>query len=193
MRTSLFLLLSLLLLNGCSLSDKPTAKEKALMVTSADIERQYSIKSQGRFSRLTNYFSRSIEFDYTANGKNFFLNSRVAAFRNTGEALFNTKAQASGALIGLKMSDHEFTRRALELQGEYGEGASLELLLSDDKPVGNLFHATLGRKSVFLVISGLYFEDADDFEDFIEPQITAVEAYDPPNPLTGWFGEQEEE
>ena len=76
----------------------------------------------------------------------------------------------------------------MPLETKLASRASLKLLTQDGEPVGNLFYATVGNKSMFTIFTGVYFEQPEDFETFIAPKLLALREYQHSDPILTWAG-----
>ncbi len=95
-------------------------------------------------------------------------------------------AETFGASFGLHHSGLE--QEDLLLETTLASRASLKLLTQDGEPVGNLFYATVGNKSMFTLFTGVYFEQAEDFEAFIAPKLLQLREYQHSDPILTWAG-----
>lgn len=97
-------------------------------------------------------------------------------------------AETFGASFGLHHSGLE--QEDLLLETTLASRASLKLLTQDGEPVGNLFYATVGNKSMFTLFTGVYFEQAEDFEAFVAPKLLALREYQHSDPLLSWASDK---
>ena len=133
------------------------------------------------------YLNRTVELSYVnERSKGFYLYSGVTLNPNASDALIQGYAGKFGANQSLKSND--VIRQELQLSDVLPSGSSLDLLLKNGKPMGNMFFTRAGNKSVFIFFAGVHFEHAADFEAFIQPYLQRVRDYESRDPLLGWFG-----
>ena len=82
--------------------------------------------------------------------------------------------------LGLRLSSLESVERNDLFR--YGEKSRFALVESQGKTVGNVFAMCHSRTALFVVIVGLYFDDADTWRALIEPTLQALEAFEAANP-----------
>lgn len=182
----LFAMFAVLSLGGCFDNEAPLDEERRLLLSGADFA-AYEAPSEGRYGKLVSYAARSIDLNFESTGSDwFYLYSGVSLYPRAGDALLTSYAETFGAEFALQRSGLE--QRSLELEADLGTRASLKLLLQDGEPVGNLFYASVGNKSFFTIFTGVYFEEAEDFEAFIAPKIATLRAYRHDDPLLAWAG-----
>ncbi|MDH1440699.1 hypothetical protein N5O88_21395 [Pseudomonas sp. GD03721] len=173
----LVLLLSLLALAGCVDNEPPLAEERRLLLSGEDFA-AYEAPDEGRYEKLVTYAARSIDLSFESEGSDwFYLYSGVSLYPRAGDALMTSYAETFGASFGLRDSG-------------LASRASLKLLTQDGEPVGNLFYATVGNKSMFTIFTGVYFEQAEDFEAFIAPKLLALREYQHSDPLLSWTSDK---
>ena len=80
-------------------------------------------------------------------------------------------------LIGLKASGVE--DREVQMKTSSNEQSKLRLLVKGDKPLGNIFTTRDGRKTYFIVVTGLYFDDAEDWKKLFAPKLEQLAGYSP--------------
>lgn len=184
----MLVLLATVSLGGCIDTEPPLAEERRLLLSGADFA-VYQAPAEGRYEKLVSYAARSIDLSFESGDSDwFYLYSGVSLYPNAGDALMTSYAEGFGASFGLSGSG--LAEQELELELDLASRASLKLLTQDGEPVGNLFHATVGNKSLFTIFTGVYFEDAADFAAFIEPKLSALRAYRHDDPLLSWAGKR---
>ncbi|RIA35210.1 hypothetical protein DFO61_1876 [Ectopseudomonas oleovorans] len=185
---NVLMLLSLLSLAGCIDHETPLAEERRLLLSGEDFA-AYEAPAEGRYEKLVTYAARSIDLSFESEDSDwFYLYSGVSLYPRPADALMTSYAETFGASFGLR--DSGLAQQELELDTQLATRASLRLLTQDGEPVGNLFYATVGNKSMFTIFTGVYFEQADDFEAFIEPKLLALREYDHADPVLSWVGDK---
>ena len=179
----LFVALSL---GGCIDNEPPLAEERRLLLSGEDFA-AYEAPDDGRYEKLVTYAARSIDLSFESEGSDwFYLYSGVSLYPRAADALMTSYAETFGASFGLR--DSGLVQQDLPLETKLASRASLKLLTQDGEPVGNLFYATVGNKSMFTIFTGVYFEQAEDFETFIAPKLLALREYQHDDPLLTWAG-----
>jgi hypothetical protein len=59
----------------------------------------------------------------------------------------------------------------------WGDESRFGLLLAEGRPFGNVFVAKKGKRVVYLLISGIYFDEAASFTDFLGPYLEKLDAF----------------
>ncbi|WP_296269987.1 hypothetical protein [Pseudomonas sp. UBA6323] len=182
----LLLLVSLLSLAGCVDNDPPLAEERRLLLSGDDFA-AYEAPQEGRYQKVVTYATRTIDLNFESRDSDwFYLYTGVSLYPRAGDALMTSYAETFGASFGLRNSG--LVQQDLPLETSLASRASLKLLVQDGEPVGNLFYATVGNKSMFTIFTGVYFEQAEDFEAFIAPKLLALREYQHDDPLLTWAG-----
>ena len=182
------LLISLLSLAGCVDNEPPLAEERRLLLSGEDFA-NYEAPQEGRYQKLVTYATRTIDLNFESRSSDwFYLYSGVSLYPRAGDALMTSYAETFGASFGLRHSGLE--QEDLPLETTLASRASLKLLTQDGEPVGNLFYATVGNKSMFTIFTGVYFEQAEDFEAFIAPKLLALREYQHSDPLLSWASDK---
>lgn len=180
------LLISLLSLAGCVDNEPPLAEERRLLLSVEDFA-NYEAPQEGRYQKLVTYATRTIDLNFESRSSDwFYLYSGVSLYPRAGDALMTSYAETFGASFGLHHSGLE--QEDLLLETTLASRASLKLLTQDGEPVGNLFYATVGNKSMFTLFTGVYFEQAEDFEAFIAPKLLQLREYQHSDPILTWAG-----
>ena len=182
----LLLLVSLLSLAGCVDNDPPLDEERRLLLSGEDFA-AYEAPQEGRYQKVVTYATRTIDLNFESRGSDwFYLYTGVSLYPRAGDALMTSYAETFGASFGLR--DSGLVQQDLPLETSLASRASLKLLVQDGEPVGNLFYATVGNKSMFTIFTGVFFEQAGDFEAFIAPKLLALREYQHDDPLLTWAG-----
>lgn len=182
----LLLLMSLLSLAGCIDNEPPLAEERRLLLSGEDFA-SYEAPQEGRYQKVATYATRTIDLSFESRGSDwFYLYTGVSLYPRAGDALMTSYAETFGASFGLR--DSGLVQQDLPLETKLASRASLKLLTQDGEPVGNLFYVTVGNKSMFTIFTGVYFEQAEEFEAFIAPKLLALREYQHDDPLLTWAG-----
>ena len=179
----LFVALSLA---GCIDNEPPLAEERRLLLSGEDFA-AYEAPDEGHYQKLVTYAARSIDLSFESEGSDwFYLYSGVSLYPRAADALMTSYAETFGASFALR--DSGLVQHDMPLETKLASRASLKLLTQDGEPVGNLFYATVGNKSMFTIFTGVYFEQPEDFETFIAPKLLALREYQHSDPILTWAG-----
>ncbi|MGH9334495.1 MAG: hypothetical protein ACRD21_12175 [Vicinamibacteria bacterium] len=59
----------------------------------------------------------------------------------------------------------------------WGDESRFGVLFADGQPFGNVFVAKKGKRVVYLIVSGIYFDDAETVSGFLVPYLEKLDAY----------------
>jgi hypothetical protein len=162
------------LLVGCQ-SQTMTATEKTyLMRSSALQEYGVNLKKEEftkyeKFSK-TGYYDSTYDLDYefkTPEGSSWplYINQSLSTHNSAGDALTAITTLRTGTIVGMKTQG--LNEKPMPNEKIYGDGSKLTILV-DGKgtQLGNVFSARKGKRSYYLVLSGIYFDSAIDWEEF---------------------------
>lgn len=83
---------------------------------------------------------------------------------------------------GTKVGFYVFGDVQVEVQEKneifrWGDESRFGLLRTGDRPFGNVFVAKKGKRVVYLLVSGIYFNDSESFSDFLTPYLEKLDAF----------------
>jgi hypothetical protein len=171
-------------LAGCGIEEPLSEADKRLFLRPADLARygfQYDDPaSYEKFSKSRQLDGAyQLKYEFKPDGserRRVFIYASVSVAQSESDAALNQSAEAVGMVIGLKASGVE----ERELRTKSGNGQSkLRLLVKGDKPLGNIFTVRDGRKTYFLVMTGFYFDDAEDWKKLVAPKLEQLAGYSP--------------
>lgn len=169
---------SLSLLMSCTETHELSEQEKAALVTELDLmpPEDLGVAPRGAFAKETDYLNQSTGMSYqTEAGEGpVYVYNTVSIERSFSNSLTNEFATKGGLMIGLKSEGIEEV--PIRLTKQYGSRSSLSKLMKDGRAIGNAFNAVIGKKFVVLVFSGIYFESAEEFQQFIDGKMRRIEA-----------------
>lgn len=183
MRT-VFAALFIVCLAGCGTEEPLSEADKSLFLRPTDLVRygfQYddpaSYEKFSKSRQIDGAYQLKYEFQPgKSERRRVFIYASVSVARSESDAALNEGAEAVGMVIGLKASGVE----ERELQMKSGNDQSkLRLLVKGDKPLGNIFTLRDGRKTYFLVMTGLYFDDPEDWKKLVAPKLEQLAGYSP--------------
>jgi hypothetical protein len=180
------LLLAGLGLAGCQKNLPVSAADRAVVLRAADlVPYGYGLGDTERYETFEHirYFDGSHELTYefqtpdSEEDNALYMNVIVSVEKSRTDALTTQGAQKIGLGIGLKANG--ITQREIEKFYEYGDSSSFSVLEKDGRPIGNIFTARDGKRVFVLMLSGMYFDDAETFKELIEARLRKFSAYQP--------------
>jgi len=83
---------------------------------------------------------------------------------------------------GTKVAFYVFGEVQVEVQEKnelfrWGDESRFGLLLAEGRPFGNVFVAKKAKRVVYLLVSGIYFDDSQSFSDFLTPYLERLDAF----------------
>ena len=183
MRTA-FAALLLACLAGCGIEEPLSEADKSLFLRPADLVRygfQYDDPaSYEKFSKSRQIDGAyQLKYEFKPDGsepRRVFIYASVSVAQSESDAALNESAEAVGMVIGLKASGVE--ERELRLKSG-NDQSKLRLLVKGDKPLGNIFTVRDGRNTYLLMVTGLYFDDAEDWKKLVAPKLEQLAGYSP--------------
>jgi hypothetical protein len=61
---------------------------------------------------------------------------------------------------------------------QWGDESRMGLLLANGQPFGNVFVARKGKRVVYLLVSGVYFDDKESLTELLSPYMARLEAFE---------------
>jgi hypothetical protein len=161
--------------------------DKDLMLRAADlVPFGYGLTDTQRFETFdkSRYFdgSREITYEYetpvSETDHALYLNVTVNLERRGADAVVSYGALKTAMKLGLKANGIEAEERTNFYT--YGDASEFYVLENDGEPIGNLFAVRQGNRVYMLVLSGMYFDEAEVWKKVIEKKLQKFSAYDPP-------------
>ena len=83
---------------------------------------------------------------------------------------------------GTKVAFYVFGEVQVDVQEKnelfrWGDESRFGLLLADGRPFGNVFVAKKEKRVVYLLVSGIYFDDTESFSAFLSPYLERLDAF----------------
>lgn len=151
--------------------------EKLLLINE-NVFKNYGIEfsefDRGEYSK-TSYFDNSTELKYTFKGiakdsTYLYISNIINVFTSEEEA--EKKYKAENSLIKISpLISAKFIRIEND---QLNEKAELYLWMIDNQPAGNLFRFQKNEFSYYLLIGGIYFETAKEWEQFFRENTSPV-------------------
>jgi hypothetical protein len=186
MRTRLLpLALASCILWGACVTDEIEEADRPLLVTLADVK-DYGFELDHLAAlevfRRSRYLDGSLEVEYefeTPEGASevLFISTTAGFEKSVTDAIQSFRLERGGIGIGAKVGGGSIQ----EKKGFYswGDESVFGDILGDHGPGGNIFGARLGKKTYWLMIAGLHFDDRAEWEQFIKPKLEYLTTYEP--------------
>jgi hypothetical protein len=177
---------ALLIVSGCQRGLPVDAADKAMLLRAADLaEFGYGLADTERFETFdkTRYFDGSFDITYefetpdSEEDNPMYLNVTATFEKNPADALVSYGAMKTSMKFGLKANGIE--ARELPNAFKYGDSSELNILEKDGNPIGNLYAVRKGARVYTIVMSGLYFDDAEVWKDVVDEKLEKFAAHKP--------------
>ena len=159
--------------------------DRELLVTAEDLaEYGVAIDREGSTTheRRIRYWDGTYELEYsfeTADGsaEPLYLDTTASFERHTGEARSTFIVLRTSLKIGLSVGGVE----AVEDPDffPFGDDRYFAFLEYEGSRVGNVLVARVGKATYSLVLSGVFFDDAELWTELVQPKLEALGHYDP--------------
>jgi hypothetical protein len=189
------LLILFLVCGGCStlvyfayyheIDEPVTAADKEVMVTAeyvATFSDDIQVDPKKDKFKKVRHLDRSREMSYEYGdpedqNQPVYVNHMVCIERNAKEARDAYAGLDFFTKLGVGKADGvvEIDRNDL---WKWGDQSRCVVLHYGGKPYGNMFMGLKGRRYFVIVISGLYFDKAEDIKAFLDPKLLKLDGYD---------------
>ena len=167
------------LMLSCSKSTELSKQEKSLLLTEQNFANDLpniGHKKLGKYSKEFSYLEHSTTLDYeVTRNSTFYLMNTFSLSKNASDAIKTAFALRTGAIIGVKVGD--ITDEEIPLINQFGGKATLMLLKMDNQPVGNIFSYVYENKIWFVILTGLYFDNEQDFTHYFAAHLSKIKAF----------------
>jgi hypothetical protein len=182
--SSAVLSLVFLSLSGC-VGGKIKDEDRPLLATIADLEGYgFDLASYAdrETFRRTRYLDGSLEIEYefeTPDGAadTVYLAATAGFERTTRDAVAAFLLEKKGVGLGVRVGGGE----VVEQPGffDWGDDSYFATIVGEHGPGGVIFGGRSGRKTYWLMLGGVYFDDAEEWERFISPKLHYLVSYEP--------------
>ena len=171
------------LLVGCQRGLPLEPAEREMLLRAGDlVAHGYGFEDPAPYEKFdkTRYLDGSSEIAYefeTPDGEvdqPLYLNVTLTFEKNFADAMVSYGSTKTAMKYGLKATGI----RVREIEGfyPYGDASEFSVLEKDGQPVGNLFATRHGNRIYLLVMSGMYFDDAEVWEELMKPRLEKFSA-----------------
>lgn len=80
-----------------------------------------------------------------------------------------------GTEVGFFVGDGDFDVRESNELFRWGDTSRFSVLTTEGRPFGNVFVARRGRRVVYFLLSGVYFDDAESIDGLLSPYLEELE------------------
>ena len=142
----------------------------------------YAPDPAGETIEKTRYIDDSYEIEYVydlpENDEAPYLSYTVTFEPSTSDAS-TTYVSLWG---GTKVAFYVFGEVKVDVQEKnelfrWGDESRFGLLVADGRPFGNVFVAKKDKRVVYLLVSGIYFDDSESFSSFLTPYLERLDAF----------------
>jgi hypothetical protein len=177
---------ALFALAGCQRGLPVDEADKAVLLRADDLkEFGYGLENTKRFETFekTRFFDGSFDITYVfetpdSEEENPLYMTITANFeRNPADALVSYGAMKTSMKYAMKANGVEV--RELPNPVGFGDASELHLLEKDGNPIGNLFAMRKGPRAYTLVMSGMYFDDAETWKDVVGETLDRFVVHEP--------------
>lgn len=161
--------------------------DKAVVLRASDLERWIENtgdpidEAHATLSRTRDLFGvEEIQYEYSRDGSTLFVNSTVTIDPKESDArtTFNVTKLGLGFGVAIE-SKSGMTKEERNDLFSWGDDSASYVLEMDGSPVGNAVVARKGARTFFVIFAGVYFDDAGDLEEVLEPHLDALESWTP--------------
>jgi hypothetical protein len=142
----------------------------------------YSPDFTGESLKKTRYIDDSYEIEYTYelpdDDEAPYLSYTLTFEPSEGDAGTTYTALWGGTKIGFAI----FGEVEVEVKEQneifrWGDDSRFALLYASGQPFGNVFVARKGKRVVYLLVSGIYFDESESFSSFLSPYLEKLDAF----------------
>lgn len=156
--------------NGVS-SEPPTAEQKKLVLGPAAFE-VYDVQLDPKCNKLTSKRNldrtREIAFEHDCEGSDYYISSSAEISPTVRDARESFVISVGAFRTGVAIGDAELQPRAELLP--FGDQRYAAIIHNTKKkPVGNVFVVRQGRVLHSLLLTGIYFDEAEDVRELLTP------------------------
>jgi hypothetical protein len=171
---------------ACGMEQPVSANDKALFLRPADLGRfgfRFENAAVHETFAKTRHFDGTYELSYqfqtpeSQQENRLYIYTSVSVERRASDAMISQKAERLGLLVGLKSEGTE--EREVAGSFPYGDDVRLALLVKGGNTIGNTFTVRDQEKTYLLVLSGVYFDNAELFKEVIGPKMRRFADYSP--------------
>jgi hypothetical protein len=121
------------------------------------------------------YFDGSYEIEYIYDADDLYIESYVSIEPSASDAKYSYSGYQAGTSIGFSLAEEDVTEVAMNHLFEWGDESRFYLLSLDGQPIGNRLIARKGRKVVYVIWSGVYFNDPESTRELLEPVMARID------------------
>lgn len=171
-----------LLFEFTSSSEPVGASDRAMLLDAEAVAEwidDYEVQPGIETVTKTRYIDGSYELDYEYEDDRdddyLYVTSNVSIERKVSDAMTVFTSLELGVKIGA--GDIEFDKRPDLLK--WGDATSCSILREGGTPFGNLVLARKGKRVYMIMISGVYFDEADALQELVVPYLERLDGYTP--------------
>ena len=172
--------------SGCENNLPVAAADKEIVLRAGDlVPYGYGLEKTEQYEKFTHirYIDGSHELTYeyetpeSEKENALYVNVSVSVEKTTADAWSSKGTEEVAMTLGLKANGVE--KREIKDFYKYGDTSNFFVLEMHGKPIGNMFTVREGKRVYVLVLSGMYFKDADAWKELMEERLRKFSAYEP--------------
>ena len=143
---------------------------------------ELEVSSMAEELRRSRYIDRSheVSYEYSPEDASIYISSSLSIERKLTDAVTVYLPLWAATIAGFKLSGSDgLTVETLEDFYEWGDQSKIGLIRNHGEPNGHLFVGRQRNRVVFVLLSGVYFDDPELWAEFIGPTLAHVSAYRP--------------
>jgi hypothetical protein len=178
-----------LALAACERGMPVEAREKEMLLLAADlVPFGYDLPETQKYDTFskTRYFDGTFDIVYEHESPDsepdhvLYMNVTVTFERNAADAMIGRGAETTALKYTLKAGGIEI--REIPKFFPYRDASDFHVLERDGKPVGNYFSVRDGARLYSVVMTGIYFDDADEWKELIGEKLVKFSTYSAKGP-----------
>ncbi len=171
-------------LSACESGAPVEEREKAMLLRAQDlVPFGYGLADTQKYETFnkTRYFDGSMDIVYehetpdSEQDHSLYLNVTVSFERQASDAVVSSGAQKMAFKYALKSKGIEM--REVPNFYAFGDSSDFYVLENEGKPLGNHFSGRKGARVYTVVMTGMYFEDADEWRSLIAEKLEKFSAH----------------
>jgi hypothetical protein len=175
-----------LALSACQRGMPVDEREKGMLLRAADlVPFGYGLAETQKYETFnkTRYFDGTFDVVYEFESPDsesdhvLYMNVTVTFERKAADAMIARGAETTALKYTLKAGGIEL--REIPKFFPFGDASDFHVLERDGKPVGNYFSARDGARLYSVLMTGLYFDDADEWKELMGDKLAKFSTYSP--------------
>ena len=158
-----------------------TKADREMLITTTDLapwlESFEFVKKNERIAKVR-YLDSSVDLEYEYENDDIYLSTMVSRERDRANAVMSFNAQWTGASLVMKFNEECHLKQADDFYS-YGDSSHYATIMCKGGPGGNVFATMVGNTVFFLTMAGIYFDNPEDFTEFMAPSMAQLGTWKP--------------